>query len=235
MQCARARARLSAYLDSELSPAWRRAVHGHLLTCAACKAMASELASLQQGCRELPAPDVPAGLFGRIEETLAAQDIAHSERRAWRNHLQSWWQAVAAARGLRIGGAFAAASLAAIVAGTLHREAPVRQASPRAVAPITPAEAPATPSRLDDDQASDAYVDAIAELRGELRGQLRLGNAADEATWRAVSAQLAGYQQAFERAETAGARREIAAETLGYLGDALAQARTDDLIARSSW
>lgn len=235
MQCGRARARLSAYLDSELSPAWRRAVHGHLLTCAACKAMASELAALQHGLHALPTPDVPAGLFARIEQTLAAQDIAHSERRAWRNYLQSWWQTVAASRGLRVGGAFAAASLAALVVGTLNHRAPSDAASPRALAPAASAEVATTTSRLDDDEASDAYLEAVVELRGELRSRLRLGNAADEATWRAVSARLEAYEQTFAQAPSARERRDAAAATAAYLGEVLAQTRTDELIARSSW
>ncbi|MBK9070188.1 MAG: zf-HC2 domain-containing protein [Myxococcales bacterium] len=231
----RARARLSAYLDSELSPAWRRAVHGHLLTCAACKAMASELAQLQRGLRELPAPDVPAGLFARIEKTLAEQDIAHSERRAWRYHLQSWLQALASSRGLRVSGAFAAASLAAIVVGTLHQRGPSAPASPRQPAPAAPQEALVATSLLGDEEASDAYLEVVGELRSALRRQLRLGHAADEATWRAVSVQLASYEQAFARATTPRERRELASATAAYLGEALAASRTNDLIARSSW
>src|SRR6185312_11273287 len=80
MTCDKTREQLTAYLDGELEGDRGTAVRGHLRTCDACRAMASDEAALRDGLRSLPPVDPPASLWANVQARLAQEEVAESER-----------------------------------------------------------------------------------------------------------------------------------------------------------
>lgn len=78
--CEQTRRALAASFDEgqvpyeELSP--------HLQTCAQCRAYAAELAALSDALRDLPQPELPAGLVARIHAKTHAQRSARRRKAA---------------------------------------------------------------------------------------------------------------------------------------------------------
>lgn len=234
MRCPPVQARLSAYLDNELAPSWRRAVHGHLLGCDACRTAANELDALRGQLRAMPAPELPTHLFSRIEQTLAAQDAAHSQAPVLMQTMRAWWAAWRRQRGMRLGvGLVAVAGTAMLVAtwGGAKHDASTSSAS--RVADV--ADVVDVADLIGDEEATTAYLDVVAQLRGELRRTLRIDADADVAVWRDVQATLAEFDRALAATTDDGQRRMLASAIAAHLGDVLAQHRTDALIARASW
>lgn len=87
MNCEDVRSKLTAYLDGELEDNRGSAVRGHLRGCDTCRAMATDEAALRDGLRALPPLDPPNALWSGIQARLAAEEVADSERPAWRRAL----------------------------------------------------------------------------------------------------------------------------------------------------
>lgn len=79
MTCTSCQAKLSAYLDGELSDGEGSALRGHLRTCAACSEAAASEAKIIDGLRQLPAMDPSPAMWQAIRAQLATQEIADAE------------------------------------------------------------------------------------------------------------------------------------------------------------
>ncbi len=107
MKCESVREKLTAYLDGELEGERGSAIRGHLRGCDACRAIASDEATLRDGLRSLPPLDPPASLWAGVQARLAAEEVRDAEKPAWRRAL-SWLKPRATHIGLA-GAALAAA------------------------------------------------------------------------------------------------------------------------------
>jgi len=250
MRCTDAVAQLSAYLDNELPDQARRVVHGHLLACVACRALAQSMASTSAALGALSPVDPPPDLYARIAQTLAAQDVALSQAATWRTWLRHWVARLAPPPGLRLALAFGAVAVLAALAAVVPRgsQVAVQRAPAAATEPAASSHAGASPAPAADPDASlvaqaadsdtlavAAYQRAISDLVVALRSQVRLDVPAAQGRWRRIQARLSAHQRAFASAKTAAQRREEAAKTTAFLQDALATEQTQDLLARTSW
>jgi negative regulator of sigma E activity len=115
MNCERTREQLTAYLDGELEGDDGTPVRGHLRTCEACRAIATDEAALRDGLRALPPVDPPASLWAGVQARLAAEEVRESERPAWRRALAKWGRMIPAPRYVAIGGLAVAATIAFVI------------------------------------------------------------------------------------------------------------------------
>jgi len=96
MTCDEIRPRLTAYLDGDVEGERGTVVRGHLRTCEACRQIATDEAALRDGLRALPTLDPPSTLWAGVQARLADEEVAESERPAWRRALSRWsaatWQ-----------------------------------------------------------------------------------------------------------------------------------------------
>ena len=90
MNCDKARAQLTAYLDGELADERGSAVRGHLRGCADCRQVAADEAALRDGLRALAPVDPPASLWAGVQARLAQEEVADAERPAWRRAVARW-------------------------------------------------------------------------------------------------------------------------------------------------
>ncbi|MBA3396415.1 MAG: zf-HC2 domain-containing protein [Deltaproteobacteria bacterium] len=90
MTCDDVRPRLTAYLDGELEGDRGTVVRGHLRTCAACRQVATDEATLRDGMRALPTVDPPAAMWASIQAQLAIAEVEESKRPSWRRALSRW-------------------------------------------------------------------------------------------------------------------------------------------------
>jgi anti-sigma factor RsiW len=90
MQCERIRTQLTAYLEGDLDGDAGTVVRGHLRGCEACRQIASDEAALRDGMRALPPVDPPASLWANVQARLAAEEVAESNRPAWKRTLARW-------------------------------------------------------------------------------------------------------------------------------------------------
>lgn len=121
MICGDVRSQLTAYLEGELSDHRGGAVRGHLRTCAGCRALAEDEASLRDGLRALPPRDPPATLWAGVQARLAAAEVAEASRPAWRRALS---RIRVHASSLALGSAVAAAAATLLVAHARQDEGP---------------------------------------------------------------------------------------------------------------
>src|SRR5687767_4846693 len=94
-------AKLSEYLDGELTAPERAALERHLAACPACSAALADLSRVVLRARALAAPEPPRDLWGGIAERIAAERAAAAippapGRRARRRWMFSWPQLAAA-------------------------------------------------------------------------------------------------------------------------------------------
>ncbi len=148
---------LSELEDGTLDEARARAVRGHLLECAACRAEGEAIHKIAVAAASLGAVDPPASVWDGIAARLDDHEIAYSRR----SRLWWWWQAFRRPL-FYAGGAVAAAALVVVL---YMRDRRVE------VAPA-PKPAPASPQALVDEalaeieRAESGYVSAIDDLRG---------------------------------------------------------------------
>jgi hypothetical protein len=176
MTCDQVRRELTAYLDGELAADRGSAVRGHLRGCAACRAIASDEATLRDGLRSLPPVDPPPSLWGGVLRQLAAAEVADAERPAWRRAVARWMPyasrtglagaALAAAAGLLIWRAHRHDDLAAVASApspTVEHAPPAPPPRPPALAQpgelVGDVELAAEPARK-----TAAYAQATREL-----------------------------------------------------------------------
>ncbi|HKX17879.1 MAG TPA: zf-HC2 domain-containing protein [bacterium] len=74
---------LSAYLDSELTAAETRAVHAHLLDCAACREAYENLRAGRELLAGLPAAEPPAEVWAAIHNPELRASSAEAEGAPW--------------------------------------------------------------------------------------------------------------------------------------------------------
>jgi anti-sigma factor RsiW len=163
VKCDDVRSKLTAYLDGELEDNRGSAVRGHLRGCDACRAMATDEAGLRDGLRSLPPLDPPNALWSGIQARLAAEEVADSERPAWRRalaRLGERWRPMAPQLAL---GTMALA-IAVLVLAVRYRDsrqpdpgtAPLASNPPSAIAPVAPTIAtPPIPGDVVAELASD--------------------------------------------------------------------------------
>lgn len=186
MSCDDVRPRLSGYLDGDLDADRGAVVRGHLRTCDACRAIATDEAALRDGLRLLPTVDPPASMWAGIQARLADEEVAHSRRPAWRRALARW--APSAPR-FAAGGLLAAAAVAVLVwraqrgpeaSGGTPELAPIAATQPKVFGPTQVVVGSDSSADVTADLAGEAarvtatYADAAEELlalAGEARGQ----------------------------------------------------------------
>jgi hypothetical protein len=121
-------------LDFELTPDEREELERHLTACAACRAVQTDLDTIQRVMADLPAEDAPAELRRRILHPDTAPTRSHSPSR-WALPARFRWPAVGLATA-------AAAVVVAVVATTLPWQAShapnVAVVSPSAPSPASP-------------------------------------------------------------------------------------------------
>jgi anti-sigma factor RsiW len=187
-------ARLSDYLDGELSDAERRALERHLGACPACTAALAGLVHVIERARALPdrppAADLWSGVAARIAEAPSPAAPRAVQSRRWAFSLPQLAAAVLAV-------AFTSGGAAWLLA---------RYTSPGPAAPVATAPAPAlaAPAVLPAGLAGARYDAAVADLErvlAEDRGRL------DSTTVRIIEQNLAVIDRAI-----ADARRALAAD-----------------------
>jgi anti-sigma factor RsiW len=72
--------RVTAYVDGVLSDAARAEVEAHLAACAACREQEAFERGLRERMRALPAPEVPAGLEGRVRRRIRRRPLPAAAR-----------------------------------------------------------------------------------------------------------------------------------------------------------
>lgn len=186
MTCDDVRPRLSGYLDGDLDADRGAVVRGHLRTCEACRTIATDEAALRDGLRQLPTIDPPASMWAGIQARLADEEVAHSQRPAWRRALARW--APSAPR-FAAGGLLAAAAVAILVwraqrgpdaPAVTPEPAPIAATQPKVIGPTQVVVGSDSSADVTADLAGEAarvtatYADAAEELlalAGEARGQ----------------------------------------------------------------
>ena len=162
MTCDKTREQLTAYLDGELEGDRGTAVRGHLRTCDACRAMASDEAALRDGLRSLPPVDPPASLWANVQARLAQDEVAESERPAWRRTLSRWMpMAPRFALGMT---AVAAAAVLVLVWRSHHHPRPHEDL---AIAPAVPHVAPAPVAPPEAADVTQEIASAPAKQSGD--------------------------------------------------------------------
>jgi anti-sigma factor RsiW len=218
-------ARLSDYLDGELTDAERSALERHLGACPSCTAALDELARVVERARRMPArapsTDLWPGIAARIgvEAPMPAMAPLPKSRR-WNFSLPQLAAACLAAAAISGGGVWLAAGRALGPAGPLP-------AAPRpvAVSPVAPLALPAGQPAA----AEQKYDAAVADLQRVLeqgRGTL------DTTTVRVLERNLAVIDRAI-----ADARRALAADpSNSYLNAHLARTmrRKIDLLRQAA-
>ena len=144
MTCDDVRAKLTAYLDGELEDDRGSAIRGHLRGCDACRHMAADEAALRDGLRSLPPLDPPNALWAGIQRRLAAEEVADSDRPAWRRALARFaarWRPLAPQ--LALGSA--ALAVAVVVLAVHHRVGTTDEPQVAIAPPVLPKVAPPAP------------------------------------------------------------------------------------------
>lgn len=165
MTCDDIRSRLTAYLDGDLDPDRGTVVRGHLRTCEACRAVATQESVLRDELRALPTLDPPPALWANIQSQLAAAEVAEAKRPAWKRALGRWTPMLPR---FAMGGALAAAAVG-ILWWRTHEPATaptkvIEVASPDIRASVPPAPVAVTAHcNLD----APAGTDVTADLAGE--------------------------------------------------------------------
>jgi anti-sigma factor RsiW len=184
-------ARLSDYLDGELSDGERRALERHLGACPACTAALAGLVQVVERARALPdrppAADLWSGVAARIAEAPSPAELRAVRGRRWAFSLPQ----------------LAAAALAVAVASGGGAWLLARYTTPVPVA-TAPAPALPAPAVLPAGLAGARYDAAVADLErvlAENRGRL------DSTTVRVIEQNLAVIDRAI-----ADARRALAAD-----------------------
>jgi Putative zinc-finger len=229
VSCEDVRAKLTAYLDGELEGDRGSAIRGHLRGCEACRNMAADEASLRDGLRALPPVDPPHALWANIQNRLAAEEVADSERPAWKNALARFaarWRPLAPQ--LALG---SAALAAAVVVLALRYRAHVEQ--PQVALPTLPdlprvahvePTAPTAPTTiegdvtaelaLDDQRKTESYRQAAEELVSDAL-QRRESWSADRKV--AFDAKLASFRKEAAAAQTSRERDKVYRSMRHYL------------------
>lgn len=211
-------ARLSDYLDDELTAAERLEVEGHLRACASCRAVLQELRAVvarAAGCEResIPATDLWTGIAPRL--------AARSPRASWRRALdwllpsgdgRSWWRSPA----------FAAACTVLVATAVVLwlRGGGVLQPGDQASEPSQQAAAsPAPPAEgLESLEPGREYYDTVAKLRRMVEERLthdpRVVEVLDE-NLAALDAAIAGYRDAL----ASDPRNEALARRLAHARD----------------
>lgn len=137
---------ITDYVDEALAPAERAEVERHLETCAACRALVSDMREIRAAARSLEARDIPVRAWSRIERAIELDRHAQAEPRQ-----HNLW--VGRFRPALAWGAAAAALVLAVYVGMQ-----MRPAAPPAATP-----APAT------DAAAAASAGSAVAVESELR------------------------------------------------------------------
>ncbi len=167
MTCDDVRTKLTAYLDGELEGDRGSAIRGHLRGCDGCRGMAADEAALRDELRALPPLDPPHTLWTGIQRRLAAEEVADSDRPAWRRALARFaarWKPLAPQ--LALGSTVFAAAV--VVLALRYRDrvpvepvahVPTPAVAPVPVAPVAPV-APSEPTTIEGDVTAELAADA---------------------------------------------------------------------------
>jgi len=101
--CQRIESLMSFYVDDECSPAERKLVDGHVVTCPRCRAQMSDLTRLMRRVKLLPVSTVSEGFTGRVLDEALGRPAAGLEEPVVplpRSALRTWVPAVTAAAAL---------------------------------------------------------------------------------------------------------------------------------------
>lgn len=221
MTCEKTREQLTAYLDGELEGDRGTAVRGHLRTCDACRALSTDEAALRDGLRSLPPVDPPASLWANVQAQLAQEEVAESERPAWRRTLSRW---MPLAPRFALGMSFVAAAAVLVVVWRSHHRprphedlalAPVAAPAPAPVAPPAPEAADVTQEiAAAPAKQSDDYAQAAKELLAAARTESAAWSADQK---QAFDAKVGELQAAIDGAAEGRARHTAYRAMIRYL------------------
>ncbi len=169
MTCDKVKPQLTAYLDGELADDRGSAVRGHLRGCADCRQSATDEAALRDGLRVLPPVDPPASLWAGVQARLAAEEVADSERPAWRRVLARW---MPKAPQFALGGAVLAAAVVLLVIRANRNDDSTERSQPTVSTPtkiepvvIAPHHSTTPPVLADDNRdVSDVLASAPTQV-----------------------------------------------------------------------
>ena len=166
MTCEDVRTKLTAYLDGELEGDRGSAIRGHLRGCDACRGMAADEAALRDELRALPPLDPPHTLWSGIQRRLAAEEVADSDRPAWRRALARFaarWKPLAPQLALGSAAFAAAVVVLAVRYNDRHPTSETQLAfptMPHVVPPAPPvAAAPLEPTAIEGDVTAELAAD----------------------------------------------------------------------------
>jgi hypothetical protein len=165
--CEDVRTKLTAYLDGELEGDRGSAIRGHLRGCDACRGMAADEAALRDELRALPPLDPPHTLWTGIQRRLAAEEVADSDRPAWRRALARFaerWKPLAPQLALGSAALAAAVVVLALRYNDRHPTSETHLAFPTVptvphVAPPPVAVAPNEPTTIEGDVTAELAAD----------------------------------------------------------------------------
>jgi Putative zinc-finger len=160
MNCRELTARVTAYLDGDLDDAAASACRGHLRTCAACRLLADDHATIRDGLAALERPDPPPALWSAISARLGEAEIADS-RRAPASRM--WTRLLARLRPMLVPVGLTVSACAIAIVVVQVRRAPERESLAGALQVVVPHDAPAVRIPLRD------VTDATTELADEQR------------------------------------------------------------------
>lgn len=235
MTCDDIRPRLTAYLDGELEGDRGTVVRGHLRTCEACRQIATDEAALRDGLRALPTLDPPSTLWAGVQARLAAEEVAESNRPAWRRVLSRWSAATWRMAPRFAAGGLVAATVIALLwwrpwqrDATPHETVVVTNNPPPVIAPQRqePPAPPPAPSAGDvtadlaaePARVTDSYEAAATELVAEAATARATWSADRQATY---DAQLVTLRAGIAAAEDGRPRQRAWRALIRYVQRAM--------------
>ncbi|HEY1814658.1 MAG TPA: zf-HC2 domain-containing protein [Kofleriaceae bacterium] len=226
MICDDARAKLTAYLDGELEGDRGSAIRGHLRGCEMCRNLAADEAALRDGLRALPPLDPPHSLWTNIQHRLAAEEVADSDRPAWRRALARFaarWRPLAPQ--LALGSAALAVAVFVLALRYRASEQPGTTFAMPALPPIQQSVATA-PTTIEGDVTAELAADAARKTASYRQAAEELVSfaVAKRDSWtddrKAVfDSKLAAFRKDAVAAPTDRARDKIYRQMRSYLQD----------------
>jgi hypothetical protein len=168
MRCSHVHKRSSAFIDGDMSAEEMAAIRGHLRSCGECAALVEDERALVSAAGELESPEPPAALWQSIQERIADEEIAESEKAPWRLWLGFNWKPLAGA------GVACAAGLVlwwSSRSDELHPASSARSDREVTVAVLAPQSFQSERTSAIDEAERD-YRDTVLELREMVEGEM---------------------------------------------------------------
>jgi hypothetical protein len=179
VRCTHVQKRCSAFVDGDMSAEEMAAIRGHMRRCELCEKLVEEERALVAAAGELDRPEPPTALWRAIQERIAEEEIAESEKPPWRLWMALHWRPVVGS----------AAACAAALVLWMHATGG-RGPAPSATAAGEPQIAVLAPTTFQSDrvsaidEAEQDYRDTVFDLREMVELELDTWTEADRARYR---------------------------------------------------